>query len=124
MLEWTELIFRWIFAGQILFWGLNGFFHWKAIPPSADFINEFTEACVKSGFIMPTVKIFEVVFGSLLLTGFARGISLIALAPIVFVITGLHVRHNKKAWEVLVPISLPFLILVILNFEKWNSLLE
>ena len=123
MLEWTEIIFRWILGLQLVFWGLNGFFHWKEIPPSTDFINEFSDVCFRSRFILPTVKIFEIVFGALLLTGAYTLLALVALAPIIFVISGLHLLHNKKSWEVLLPITLPFLIIVILYLMKsWADL--
>ncbi|WP_413289155.1 hypothetical protein [Bdellovibrio sp. HCB337] len=123
MLEWLEIFCRWVLGLQFLFWGLNGFFHWRPIPPSAQPINDFTEACIKTRFIMPTVKIFEIAFGALLLTGKATIVAWAALAPIVFIISGLHLLYNKKYWEVLLPITLPFLLILVLNFEKWQNLL-
>ena len=122
MTEWIELVVRWMLGLQLLFWGLNGFFHWKQTPPSNDFINEFTDACLRSKFIMPVVKIFETVFGALLLTGVGTLVALIALGPIISVISGLHLFHNRRAWEVLLPITLPFLVIAILNFEKLKLL--
>lgn len=122
MTEQIEFILRWVIGVQLTFWGLNGFFHWKPIPPSAEAINNFTEACIKSKFIMPTVKVFEIVFGIFLMTGFCTLLSLAALAPIIFVISGLHLCHNKKSWQVIVPITLPFLTLVVLAYEKWKNL--
>jgi len=113
IIEWVELIFRWILGGQLLFWGLNSVFHWIAIPPSNKVIEQFTEACFKTKFIMPTVKALEIVGGLLLLSGFYTHLALLALAPLIFVITGLHLFHNKRSWEVLVPISLPYVVLLI-----------
>lgn len=122
-MAWLELIFRWILGLQLVFWGLNGFFHWKSIPPSTDFINRFSEICVQSRFIMPTVKVFEILFGFLLLTGTHTSLALIALGPIIFVVTGLHAVHNpQRSWEVVLPISLPFVGVLLLNFESWRGL--
>ena len=123
MVDYIELILRWIFGLQMVFWGLNGFFRWKQVPPSAAAIDHFTAACLQSGFIMPTVKIFEVVFGTLLLANTATPLSLVMLAPIIFVITALHMLYNKRSWEVLVPIALPFWGLVGLHHESWRTLI-
>jgi uncharacterized membrane protein YphA (DoxX/SURF4 family) len=122
--DWIELTCRWILGLQLTFWGLNGFFHWMKIPPSDDFITRFGDLCFESKFIMPTVKIFEILFGIALLTGWGTMLSLIMLGPIVFVISGLHLFHNKKWWEVLIPISLPYLILVVLNISEFQVLLH
>lgn len=119
MIDHIELLLRWILGGQLTFWGLNGFFHWRQIPPSPAAIDSFVAACIESRFIMPTVKVFEIVFGLFLILNFSVPLALIMLAPIVFVVTGLHLLHNKKSWQVLLPISLPFLILLGLHWERF-----
>lgn len=120
MNDWIEVVCRWILGLQFVFWGLNGFFYWKQPPASAKPINDFTEACIQTKFVMPTVKIFEIVFGALFLIETTSRVAWIALAPIVFVITGLHALYNKRSWEVLGPITLPFLMVLFFNFEKWR----
>lgn len=123
MTNYFELALRWIVGLQMIFWGLNGFFHWKQIPPSAPAIDNFTQACFESRFIMPTVKVFEIIFGAFLLINLATPLALALLSPIVFVITGLHLLHNKKGWEVLLPLSVPFMILVSVHYESWLKLI-
>jgi uncharacterized membrane protein YphA (DoxX/SURF4 family) len=123
-ISWIEILLRWILGLQFAFWGLNGFFRWLPIPPSSDFINRFSDLCYESGFILPTVKIFEIVFGLLLLSGSRTLIALIMLGPIVFVISGLHLFHNsRKSWQVLGPISIPYLLLVVLDWALFKNLL-
>lgn len=124
MIEHIELLLRCILGIQLTFWGLNGFFHWKQIPPSSKVIDNFTAACIESRFIMPIVKVFEIVFGIFLLANFAVPLALVMLSPIIFVITGLQALYNKKSWEVLVPISLPFAALLVLHYEAWLKLLN
>lgn len=111
MLEYIEIACRWIFALQMVFWGLNGFFHWFAIPPSSEAVDRFVKACIDAKFIMPTVKIIEIVCGIFLLCKFAVLLNVLIFAPLVFVITLLHLLHNPKPWAVVVPISLPYLIM-------------
>ena len=89
-MDYIEIACRWIFGAQMVFWGLNGFFHFLAIPPSSDVITRFTEACLETKFIMPTVKVIEVLCGALLILKVAVPISLIFFSPIIFVITLLH----------------------------------
>lgn len=117
MIEYTEITLRWIFGFQMVFWGLNGFFNWIKITPVSETIDHFVQACIEVKFIMPTVKIFEILFGLFIVFNFMTAISLIALCPIMFVITGLHMLHNPKPWGVLFSYSLPFVALVILYSE-------
>ena len=124
MTDHIDLVLRWILGGQLIFWGLNGFFHWRPVPPSPPALDRFVTACFETRFIMPTVKIFEIVFGLFLVLNFATPLALVMLAPIVFVITGLHLLLNtKKAWEVVLPITVPFFVLVGLHYDAWLRLL-
>ncbi|WP_374075985.1 DoxX family membrane protein [Bdellovibrio bacteriovorus] len=112
---YIEIIFRWAFGLQMVFWGLNGFFHWIKIPPSGAVIDKFVEACVETKFIMPSVKLIEIFCGAFLLLGFAIPISLVIFAPLMFVITGLHLFHNPKHWTVLAPVTIPYLVLLVFH---------
>lgn len=117
MTEYIQTAFRLIFGFQMVFWGLNGFFSWIKITPVANSIEHFIKACFEVKFIMPTVKIFEVIFGIFVALNFMVPASLIALSPIMFVITGLHAFHNPKPWGILLSYTLPFIVLLILYRE-------
>lgn len=117
MIDYVEIAIRWIFAVPMIFWGLNGFFHFLAIPASSPTINKFTEACIEARFIMPTVKIIEIVGGVFLLLNWAVPFTLACFAPIIFVVSGLHLLHNPKPWGVLIPTTLPYLILIFFHHE-------
>ena len=106
----------------MLFWGLNGFFHWVPIPPQGAIITKFVDACIETKFIMPVVKLMEIFLGLFLLIGFMVPASLVLLAPLIFIITGLHVFHNPKPWMVLGTCSLPFLILLTIHSPIWLRL--
>lgn len=115
MSEYIELTLRWIFGLQMCFWGLNGFFHWIQLPPAAPAIEKLISACIESRFIMLTVKSIEIIFGSCLLLGFMIPLSLLMFAPIMFVITGVHILHNPSPWSVLASYTLPYTILLLLH---------
>ena len=118
MTEYIEIAIRWIFAGQMLFWGLNGYFDWIKIPPASETMTRFTEACIETKFIMSTVKLIEILGGILLLLNFTTALVLMAFAPILFVITGLQLLHNPKPGPVLATITLPYLLLVFFHHES------
>lgn len=117
MLEYIEIFCRWAFALQMTFWGLNGFFSWIQIPPSGEGVNNFVEACIKTRFIMPTVKLIEIICGAFLMLKFAVLLNILLFAPIVFVITGLHLLHNPKPWPVIAPITIPFLVIFFWHLQ-------
>lgn len=119
-----ELVLRILFGLQMVFSGLNGFFHWMAIPPSGPVITKFVEACYETKFIMPVVKLMEIFFGLFLIIGFMTPASLLILAPVIFVITGLHLFHNPKPWMVLGTCSAPYLILLTLHSGTWLRLIH
>lgn len=113
--EYVEIGCRWIFGLQMVFWGLNGFFSWIKIPPASPAMEMFIQACIESRFIMPSVKTIEILFGVFLLIGFAVPLSLMIFAPLLFVITGLHVFNNPKPWGVLLSFTLPYGVLLLLH---------
>lgn len=113
--------FRWVFGLQMVFWGLNGIFHWVNLPPISAKFQRFVDACIDVGFVMPLVKTIEILFGLSLLFNFLVPLSLAAFAPIMVVISGLHILHNPKPWGVLSTILLPYLVLI---FSHRDSLLR
>ncbi len=115
MNEYIEPALRGIFGIQMLFWGLNGFFHWIQLPPASPAIEKLISACIESRFIMFTVKSIEVLFGACLVLGFMVPLSLLMFAPIMFVITGLHLLHNPRPWLVLISYTFPYTILLLLH---------
>lgn len=115
MIDYIEMGCRWFFGLQMLFWGLNGFFHWVKIPPSGAVLEGFINACIETRFIMPTVKMIEVFGGLLLVLHIGIPLLLAAFAPLIFVISGLHLLHNPKPWGILITTTSPYLLLVFLH---------
>ena len=120
--EYLEFVLRILLGLQCMFWGLNGFFNWVKIPPTGPVIEAFVSACYQTKFIMPSVKFLEIILGFFLVIGLVVPASLLGLAPIVFVITGLHLMHNPKPGRVLMPFSLPYAILLFIHSLTWLRL--
>lgn len=113
--DYIEIGLRWIFGLQMVFWGLNGFFNWIKMPPAPPVIERFVHACIESRFVMFSVKMIEIIFGVFLLLGFVVPFSLLVFAPLLFVISGLHILHNPKPWGVLISYTLPYSILLTIH---------
>ena len=120
-MDYLELGCRWIFGLQMVFWGLNGVFHWIVIPPASAKFQKFVDSCIDVAFVMPAVKSIEITFGLFLVLNFLVPLSLVIFAPIMFVIAGLHILHNPKPWGVLLTIVLPYFVLI---FAHRDSLLR
>ncbi|AHI07154.1 hypothetical protein BDW_13270 [Bdellovibrio bacteriovorus W] len=118
MIQYIEIVCQYGLGIQLLYWGLNGFFQWKAPPPSDPRIDAFVAACAQTGFIMFTVKVLEILIGLALLFNIATALALVALAPLIFVISGLHLKYNPRPWGVLGLYTIPFLIVCYLHFEQ------
>lgn len=111
-----EGILFYFIALQMIFWGLNGFFNWLPPPPSGEVIENFVKACYETRFIMPTVKLLELVAGVLLLIPQTQSLGVILITPIVFGITGLQVLHHPKPLFIISVLIVPFWLLFALHF--------
>ncbi|XGC80603.1 DoxX family membrane protein [Bdellovibrio bacteriovorus] len=118
MSYYLEIICRWSFGLQMVFWGLNAIFNWVKPPTPSPRMDAFIGSCVDTQFIMPTVKFIEIVFGAFLVLGFLVPLSLIVFAPLMFVLTGLQIFLNQRPVGFLVTFFVPYLILLILHREN------
>lgn len=85
--------------------GLNGFFGFLPMPPMPVAAGEFMGALAATGYMMPLIKITEVVGGLMLLSGRYVPLGLTLLAPGIVNIVLFHVF--------LAPASLPLAILIL-----------
>ena len=111
-MEILEWVIRWMFILQMLYAGLNGIFQFRPVPPSGPVIEGFVKACMDVKFIMPTIKVLEILGALLLINKQFAPLGLIIFAPMMFVITLLHIMHNPKPWVVLMTFSLPYVLLL------------
>lgn len=98
-----------------LFWlwsGLNSIFHWQAVPHVSDKMDRFVNACMDTGFIMPTVKLVEILVGILFIFSLTIA-GLLFISPIVFGVIGLHIVYNKKPIPMILIVMGPYAILAL-----------
>jgi uncharacterized membrane protein YphA (DoxX/SURF4 family) len=111
-----------ILLGLIFFvFGLNGFFHFlpaSFFPPMPEPAGAFMGALSTTGYMIPLIKIFEIICGIIFLTGFYVPLGLIMIAPGIYNILLFHFF--------LAPGGLPLAITIVflhafLVYAYWHS---
>jgi putative oxidoreductase len=88
--KWLPTVARILLGLVFTIFGLNGFLHFIPLPPMAGPPGELLGAFVASGYMMPMVKVVEVLGGIALLSGRFVPLALTLLAPIVINIAAFH----------------------------------
>ena len=70
--------------------GLNGFFQFMPVPPLPPEAGAFMGALATTGYMLPFIKITEIVTGALLLGGIFVPFALVVLAPVALNIFFFH----------------------------------
>jgi hypothetical protein len=85
--------------------GLNGFLHFLPMPAMPGDAMAFAGALMKTGYLFPLLKTFEVTAGALLLANVAVPFALTLLAPIIVNIAAFHLF--------LAPAAMPMVALLL-----------
>lgn len=117
-------LFQWLFGGYWIIQGLNGFFHWFAIPFVSTEMDQFISEFSKVRGFMFTIKLIEILAGLLLLTGFARIFSWILFLPLIFGIIILHWNYNPRPAPMILFMSLFFSGLTYLELSNLINFLR
>lgn len=96
MLDSYYLVSRLILGLVFVIFGLNSLFGWWGLPPMTEKMKDFSQHLEQTKILLPTIKVFEIVFGACLLFNFLPLVSYLALSPILFFIIFAHLRFNKK----------------------------
>lgn len=114
-----------IFLGAyFLFFGINGFLNWIKIPKPNPRMFEFISAIDRAQFILPIVKVIEIVAGALLISGYAVNLAIFLLLPISLVIILSQLFLNRpKGLDVVLFITVPFLVILISKWSVWFEFL-
>ena len=118
------LAMRIILGAIFLVLGLNGFLQFIPMPPLNQASMDFMMALGASGYLIPLLKITEIVAGVLLLIGKKVPLALILLAPIVVNIALFHLVLSKSGYVVTSAIVVMQLVLMVANKDKYQGLLD
>lgn len=117
----ATVFFRTIEILYGLFWlwsGLNAIFKWQKVPFISIQMDQFTQACYDTKFIMPTVKVVEILAGILFLFSYSTA-GIFLMTPLVFGIVGLHFVFNPRPWVLVSIVALPYILLLLNNRYAW-----
>jgi putative oxidoreductase len=102
----------------LIYFGLNGFFHFVANPEHQGFAKEFMTSLHHSGYIFPTIASIQVLAGMSLIANQFANIGLLLMLPVSANIFAFHLVHEPGA---LVIASL-LLFLNLFNLVRRSSL--
>jgi uncharacterized membrane protein YphA (DoxX/SURF4 family) len=113
-----------LFLGlEFFYFGLNGFFNWRPLPPPSEAMGKFVAAWQETGYLMTVVKFLETLTGLCLLTGFFVPLALLGLAPLIFGIVSLQLFLNEgKGWGISAQIAIPYFVLIFTRWETFRPL--
>ena len=121
--EILDLCFRSLFGLNFFVFGLNGFFHWFALPPTEEPMREFIEALGKTNYLMTVIKSLEVAIGICLLTNRFVPLAIATSAPLAFGIVSSQLLLNKRrGWGISALTLVPFVFLVHARQDAFASL--
>lgn len=113
-MKWTVLVVRSLLGLLFLFTSGTYLLHLVPPPPQDGALKVFDEGMRVTRYMLPTVKVLELLCGLALLSGRFVPLALVVLAPIVVNIVGVNL--------VLVPQGLPVALFVLLAtlFLAWH----
>jgi len=113
-----------ILLGLIFFiFGLNGFFHFIPVPPMPEAAGAFMGALANSGYMIPLIKIVEIIGGALLLSGWYLPLALLILAPGLYNILLFHIFLAPGGLPLAIVMVLLHSFLVYMNWPTFCGLL-
>ncbi len=113
-----------ILLGLIFFvFGLNGFFHFIPVPPMPEAAGAFMMALKNSGYMIPLIKIIEVVCGIIFLSGWYVPFGLVLIAPGLYNILLFHAFLAPEGLPLAVVMVLLHGFLVYMNYPVLRCLL-
>ena len=104
--------------------GLNGFLHFIPMPPMPVEAMAFMSGLMKSGYMIPLIKIVEIIAGLFILTGMYLPLGLVLLAPIVINILLFHLVLAPDGLGMALVITILHLYLAYANKDKFAELLK
>lgn len=125
----TDLILftvsRLLLGGMFFVFGLNAYFNWWALPAASEKMNRFGESLYATEIILPVVKVFEVLFGLLLILNQFSFLATLALSPICFFIVLSHAYYNRRqGWGMISFVAINWLVLLFSQRDFLRLLIQ
>ena len=114
-------IARYFLAAELLLYGVDGFLHFLP-PPSVDpRMQNFGQQMNDAKFILPTVKVMEIICGLFFLFHFYVELALVTIFPIVFgIIVSQLIFNCKKGLLIVSCISVPYIVVLTSYWSEFS----
>ncbi len=120
----TVLLARITLGLILVVFGLNGFFLFIPVPAPEPAGGAFIEAMIATGYLLPFVKLTEVICGVMILSGRFVGLAAVIVAPVVLNIAAYHIFLDSRG----IPMGLMLMVLTaIVAFsqrDRYRALLR
>lgn len=115
-----------VLLGLIFFiFGLNAFLKWKPLPKMSSAMTNFNEHMQATKVIMPVVKVFEVIFGLMLIINQLPFLAFLCLLPIIFFIVTAQLTFNRPRGYGMATVLSVFTLIQIMNHApSWQLLFK
>lgn len=110
----APVVARYLLGLVFFVFGLNGFLNFLPAPPVPEAGGAFLGALVATGYMMPFVKLVEVIVGVLLLANRFVPLALVALAPILLNIVAFHAFLAPSG------VVIPIVLLALEGYLGWS----
>lgn len=123
------LVCRVLLGALFVFSGVTGLmmaFHIgnMAMPPMSDQMTTIMAGFMAMKYLLPLVKLIELVGGLLLLSGFYNNLAIVLLGPVIVNIFGVHLFAERHELPMALAIVAVFALLVWSRWEDFKVVLK
>ncbi len=120
----AAIVVRSLMGLMFLFASITFLFKLITPPPAEGAMKIFSDGLEASIYLMPTVKVIELLCGLAFVSGFFVPLATVVIFPIVVNIVGVHAFLAPEGLTVAIPLLLANLFLAYYHRDKYQSLLK
>lgn len=123
-MKWTVIVVRSLLGLLFLFASVTYLFHLITPPPPVGALKVFDDGIRAARYMLPTVKVLELLCGLALLSGRFVPLALVVLAPIVVNIVGVHLTLAPEGLPMAAFVLAATLFLAWHHRDRYRTLLQ
>ena len=120
----AALIVRVLMGLLFLFASITYLFKLITPPPTTGAMKVFSDGLNASVYIMPTVKVMELLCGLAFVSGKFVRLAVVVIFPIIVNIVGVHLFLDPSGLTVAIPLALAEIFLVAYYWKSYKILLQ
>lgn len=120
----ASVIVRTLMGLMFLFASITYLFKLITPPPMTGAMKVFSEGLEASIYLMPTVKVIELLCGLAFVSGKFVRLAVVLIFPIIVNIVGVHLFLDHSGLPVAIPLALAELFLAYYYRESYKSILQ